>query len=74
MGIQPPVYREDIQRLRSSGVINPTILFLIFGVGLKPHFTYCAGGVANGGASDRDRRTPIGWTRGPPDLINARAY
>ena len=34
MGIQPPVYREGIRPLRSSGVINPTILFFYFCVGL----------------------------------------
>ena len=33
-GIQPPVYREGIRPLRSSGVINPTILFFYFRVGL----------------------------------------
>ena len=33
-GIQPLVYREGIRTLRSSGVINPTILLFYFRVGL----------------------------------------
>ena len=36
-GIQPPVYREAIQPLTPSGVINPTDSTNVFRVGLKSH-------------------------------------
>ena len=50
-GIQPPLYREGIRPLRSSGVINPAILFFDFRVGLIHTAFTVAGDVADGGAS-----------------------
>ena len=74
MGIQPSVDRKDIHPIGSSGIINPTVIFNIFHVGLKSHTVYLnAGDMASIGEMDRDRRAPIGWTCGPPDLIKARA-
>ena len=35
-GIQPSVDRKGIQPIRSSGIINPTVLFNFFHVGLCP--------------------------------------
>ena len=37
MGIQPSVDRKGIQPISSSGLINPTVVFNIFRVGLKSH-------------------------------------
>ena len=55
--------------LKIVGSYKPDDLFFIFPCGTNPHFTYLSGDVARRGAIDRDRRTPIKWTRGLPDLI-----
>ena len=49
---------------RSSGLIKTTIPSLFFSVGLT-HTLFNMQDVARGGASDRDRSSPIKWTRGP---------
>ena len=69
-GFQLFIDRKGIQPLNPSGIINSTDLTNFFRVGLKSHTVfYNAGDVARRGSMDHDRRTPIGWTRGPPNVI-----
>ena len=53
---QPSVDQKGIQPIRSSGLINPTILFLLFRVGLIHTAFIAAGDVAKAEASDSNRR------------------
>ena len=49
---QPSVVRKGIQPIRSSGLINPTILFFYFRVGLIHTAFIAASDVAKAEASD----------------------
>ena len=55
--------------LKIVGSYKPDEFIFYFRVGLIHTAFYNAGDVARRGAMDRDRRTPIGWARGPPNLI-----
>ena len=68
---QPSVDRKGIRPIRLSGLINPTILFFYFRVGLIHTAFIVAGDVAKAEASDSTHVThhaSIQWTRGPPHL------
>ena len=76
-GIQPPVYQQGIQPIRSSGLINPTISFLLFRVGLI-HTAFIM--QVTWHDEERrikwtiDRHASIEWTRGPRIKIKTTCF